>query len=720
MGVHSFFPENIKQAASERIKFTELAGKVVAVDISIILWDLFQRGQGTKANIDEFHMIPPRPLSVLLAHITEFELKMKRHGMIPFYVMDGLHHINKLASLFRAKNSKAAAEELAILLKESGSSKIEIAKLKKDSVIAFRKDIEAQLVEIFISLDSLFMRSPYEADSQMIDLFKCGIVHAVYSTDSDMAVLGYDVGVLWICERFDFADNREEAVVIDFSKTSTKSLVVTKFLGQDALKDGITIYRKMMHVMACIQGNDYVPEVLGKTSTKKNIIVPAIVELARLSEGRDFEDGVHIYVENVATTQGLKYKETMGFRNQLTTDYEKYFNRGRAMFEHPPVFRFKKKDQRNDTGSLLQLLYGPTRPTSKQDRLRTLTVTLEPLYDLEEDEDWVKTLGFDPKSALAQYCMRDNNELYPYAFAELSRELKSPATAAASSVDPIMQSYPLSEDRLMKPRTLLHMEASFESQLNFDAVAICHIPSDALHKWLACRGIFPNLDCPRIRLEKFVKDVLEQWKSQGNTNCPLVQPACKFTLANYLEMVQLTVGGALEWTNDGEQVLEYLHGRRQDCAKPLASNAIEETAESFISGPSSVHRVERLTEGGNADVTTLQIAFGRRGEASGGKEVVLVRCSVVSSMRTLTQTVLLVFIMKEVDEGKIQPPPISRCTCEAGRFACSHMYCVLYMIAGIQEAFDGWTMAQIAYVLPPPVRLLSGKLLPMQYVYGEL
>jgi hypothetical protein len=643
-------------------------------------------------------------------------------------VMDGLHHVNKLASLHRKKISTAAATELAHLFKSTDTSlltKGRIAKLKKDSVVAFRSDIEAELVAIFKSLDIKFMRAPFEADPQLIELCKCGIADAIYSTDSDMVVIGYNADVMWICNKIDFYDKNDEVAVLDFSKEITKSKVVKALLGEQAVKEGVVIHRKLMHVIACIYGNDYVPPVAGETPTEKKApVAPALISLARLELGKVFDAGVAQHVARIANSK-LTYKAEMGFGGILASEtYSKYFSRARVMFAHPPVFRFSKTAQEEDDNcTLFKLLFGPASIGDLNRREVTTTVTLVPLFPLPKKKnkpDWKSLLGFDPEKKILDFCQsQPNKSLYPYVFGELSRKLRTTMIRGVAMRVP----YSLSEDRLVKPRTHDEKEASYESVLDFEAVALCHITNDALHKWLACRGIYPILDCSRIQLEKFIKNIQQQWKINKNDIYPLVQPASNFTLDNYLEMIQLTAGGALDWTNEGDKVIDYLHGDQEAeeedddyCAKPLTRKAIEDTAQAFISGPSSVHRVERLTEGGNADVTTMQIAFGQRGERSGGEEVVLVSCSVVSSMRTITQTVLLVFAKRT---GEFQPPPVSRCTCEAGRFACSHMYCVLYIITGIQDVFDDWSMAEVAAALPPPVRLLSGKLLPMQYVYGE-
>jgi 5'-3' exonuclease len=704
MGVQSDFPKNLKAAASESVSLRDFfGGSVLAIDISIFVWQLFQAKEGHLASIDEFHSQPPRPISALKPMLVQLQSRLVRNNIDFILVLDGIGHPNKLASLERKAKSKVALFALAQLLIKDDNNTPEdlkkIADLKKKSINAFRADIEADLIKICVELRIKYIRAPYEADPQLVQLCNSGIAHAVYSTDSDIAVLGYSTGIKWI-HAIDF--DKGTAQIVDFSKDSTKLAIATLFLGSEHAQEHpqTRFHRHMMHVIACVLGNDYMPPVKWFSTDNKarNLLFK---KLSACPLGVRFESAVCEFGTRVQNS-GNTWKAMYGLKDQPAKDFLRLLDIGRAMYEVPPVFVVSKKSIITDGRSIFELMFSA-------DWQLFIDIRLEPLYPLAAGQCWKETLGFDPSASMNLYRGGADGNLGDIFYATMSREL--------CCINGVTTPRRLSEDRLKNPRTLDGREACFESELSFDKVKMCHISKDALQKFLACRSIRPNLDTPRHKLEALVKKITDAWQLRGSKDYPLVLPASQFTLAHYLDIIQLVEGGGFSWIISKLIIAECIHGRHAGCDKPSVREAILSMGNLFCTGPSEIKRILRLAEGGFTDIATLQMSFGRRSANSGGAEVVVVKCNVVSSMRVKTQTVLLVF--NKVG-GAIQPPPITRCSCEAGRYACSHMYCLLFVLASIQRHYSDRSLDYVAKAFPEPVRLLSGKLIPMQYIYGAV
>jgi len=63
-------------------------------------------------------------------------------------------------------------------------------------------------------------------------------------------------------------------------------------------------------------------------------------------------------------------------------------------------------------------------------------------------------------------------------------------------------------------------------------------------------------------------------------------------------------------------------------------------------------------------------------------------------------------------------PPISRCTCEAGRFACSHILTVLLIFKEIQNLPNDIDWNKILIYFPMRIKLGSSILVPSSLLFS--
>jgi len=134
----------------------------------------------------------------------------------------------------------------------------------------------------------------------------------------------------------------------------------------------------------------------------------------------------------------------------------------------------------------------------------------------------------------------------------------------------------------------------------------------------------------------------------------------------------------------------------------------------------------RLSKG-NLDLESLRYLEAQRKIGPGILEdVILLSVEVVSSQRALTQTCTLMFSKgNRTNWGPLfLPPPLSRCTCEAGRYCCSHLVAILMALGSIQPGNDtsvdglcacDWDL--ILKVYPLRIKLGTSILVPLSVLY---
>jgi hypothetical protein len=137
-------------------------------------------------------------------------------------------------------------------------------------------------------------------------------------------------------------------------------------------------------------------------------------------------------------------------------------------------------------------------------------------------------------------------------------------------------------------------------------------------------------------------------------------------------------------------------------------------------------RVTRLFHGGHVDLSSMKAreAFIRKNKTS--DELIsafVIYCDVVASMKSKTHTCCLVFqkpcsIGSNLVLAQLLTTRVSRCTCEAGRWLCSHMLATLLLLRQIQEYNYVGYDDMILHVLPERVKLVTAQLLPSAFLYS--
>ena len=135
-----------------------------------------------------------------------------------------------------------------------------------------------------------------------------------------------------------------------------------------------------------------------------------------------------------------------------------------------------------------------------------------------------------------------------------------------------------------------------------------------------------------------------------------------------------------------------------------------------------VRRVTRLKE--NINIESLKFAKAKRlsNEAS-SENIILFSIDVVSSQRTLTQTVTLLFSTSNDVSNRLPKylvPPISRCTCEAGKYICAHMIISLSVFMGLQGKLKSYSWDDIVKSFPKRIILGNSILIPASLMYPNV
>ncbi|KAI5205939.1 hypothetical protein AUEXF2481DRAFT_27566 [Aureobasidium subglaciale EXF-2481] len=116
-------------------------------------------------------------------------VRMLQHfNITPYLVFDGDYLPSKAGTekdrAHRRKESKVKGLELLRL----GKASLAQAELQKS--IDVTPEMARQLIDELKGLDLPYVVAPYEADSQMVYLERCGLVHGIISEDSDLLVFG--------------------------------------------------------------------------------------------------------------------------------------------------------------------------------------------------------------------------------------------------------------------------------------------------------------------------------------------------------------------------------------------------------------------------------------------------------------------------------------------------------------------------------------------------
>ena len=199
-GLHKFLESNTKGSASrgiKRIHYSALQDKVVAIDISIYL---YQFASAIKSSTDNL-TTKDGLITTHIQGIISKTLGMLKKKMKPVFVFDGKATNLKENTLCARKDSKVSAKnelkELKLKIEETDKDNIfELDKLNEERIKLLKKCVSVshkqmqECKEIALLLGIPIIESVEEADPQCAWLVKNGLAYATASEDMDILTFG--------------------------------------------------------------------------------------------------------------------------------------------------------------------------------------------------------------------------------------------------------------------------------------------------------------------------------------------------------------------------------------------------------------------------------------------------------------------------------------------------------------------------------------------------
>lgn len=200
MGIHGlnkFLESNTKGTGIKKIHYSSLQDKVVAIDISIYL---YQFASAIKSSTDNLTTKDGLITTHIQAIISK-TMGMLKKKIKPVFVFDGKATSLKENTLSARKDSKVSAKnelkELKIKIEETDKDNIfELDKLNEEKIKLLKKSVSVshkqmeECKEIALLLGIPVIESVEEADPQCAWLVKNGLAYATASEDMDILTFG--------------------------------------------------------------------------------------------------------------------------------------------------------------------------------------------------------------------------------------------------------------------------------------------------------------------------------------------------------------------------------------------------------------------------------------------------------------------------------------------------------------------------------------------------
>ena len=329
MGADDFWMEglglfDVLQAAE---CLSQFAGKRFAVDLSIIM------NQCLRSDIDKLASTcnPVYKCINMLQNVINVHLGFVRAGIIPVYVFDGIAPLVKNLTKEKRKNTRLQAgadwEQLKQKvtanaddvitgeeLKKATAARMKMAHPTASDHAAVLEWMKANSIEVYGSL--------FEADQQMIQLEKDGIVDGIISEDGDIIILGAQFVLGRRTRRGGqpyYKPYRRDTFMDDTNPFQSK----------------VCQYPEHIYDIALLLGNDYFPRVTGNG--------PATVLGSRIGDAKDKtsprDNGM---IDQLASAPDAReYINTKGARGkgELNPEQQARYWKAREYMEHAPVIR---------------------------------------------------------------------------------------------------------------------------------------------------------------------------------------------------------------------------------------------------------------------------------------------------------------------------------------------------------------------------------------------
>ena len=196
-GLHKFLEKNTKGTGIKKIHYSALQDKVIAIDISIYL---YQFASAIKSSTDNLTTSDGRITTHIQALLSK-TLGMLKKKIKPIFVFDGKPSNLKDNTLTVRKDNKASAiielKELIIKIEDTDKDNIfELNKLNEEKIKLLKKSVSVshkqmeECKEIANLLGIPIIESIEEADPQCAWLVKNGLAYATASEDMDILTFG--------------------------------------------------------------------------------------------------------------------------------------------------------------------------------------------------------------------------------------------------------------------------------------------------------------------------------------------------------------------------------------------------------------------------------------------------------------------------------------------------------------------------------------------------
>jgi hypothetical protein len=235
---------------------------------------------------------------------------------------------------------------------------------------------------------------------------------------------------------------------------------------------------------------------------------------------------------------------------------------------------------------------------------------------------------------------------------------------------------------------------------------------------LSARGLAPLLSADVAVLEKKIRSIRHQWSVRGSQAYPLVIPEEEQD-GPYLTMESLfptsNDSGPLIWITAASSVLAFIRDHTK--CRQLDDPFFERIGVEYNTGRGTVNRLNKLRNGGNFDYRTVAYCETTiaRGSSHSPEYVYILRANVTSSQRKRTQCVYLVF--SKARGMEFLGCPVSRCSCEVGRWMCAHMMTFLLYILNTQTFLSEiGTVENLKKILPTPITLAKEELIAPSFI----
>lgn len=185
MGIKSLYKYVYTNNLEKDIDIDKLKNKVVAIDISILLYQVVI---STRSRCGVDHLSPTGEISSHILGLFNKTINLIKKKIIPIYVFDGTPPEIKKKTLDMRKEIRKKAKDKLKTTKNEGDR----IKYLKRSVSITKKQLDdcRQLLSI---MGIPFIDAPQEADSQCAYLAKVGIADGVLTEDMDILTFGSPV-----------------------------------------------------------------------------------------------------------------------------------------------------------------------------------------------------------------------------------------------------------------------------------------------------------------------------------------------------------------------------------------------------------------------------------------------------------------------------------------------------------------------------------------------